>query len=76
MGGVSGPGGAREEPRKNQRVRVQRGKTVKTVSVHVSPILKTVYFLMLFLPLAGHHAITKEGDLEVPPGLLPMEQHL
>lgn len=35
MGGVSGPRGASEEPREDQRARVQRGKTVNTVTVYL-----------------------------------------
>lgn len=34
VGGVSGPRGASEEPREDQRARVQRGKTVNAATVY------------------------------------------
>lgn len=72
VGGVPGPGGPSEGPRKDQRAGVQRGEEGPLVwtfcpgSWHV------------FIPLmsvVGRHAILEEGGVEVPAGFLSMDQH-
>ncbi len=84
MGGVSGPKGSSKEPREDQRAGVQRGETVNTdtVNLQIVPfctfsVLRQphVHVFLHFSPTAGHHAVSEEGSMEVPPGLLSMEQH-
>lgn len=78
MGGVSGPRGASEEPREDQRDSIQRGETGNTARVIPCLLVITLYQMCMFhtmLSIAGCHTDPEEGGMEVSPGLLSMEQH-
>lgn len=70
-------------PRKNQRTCVQRGRTVNRVTAHLlletnmcfSCLTRCAFFDGVFVYLAGHHTLAEEGGMEIPAGVLSVEQH-
>lgn len=69
MGGLPGPRRTSEESRESQRAGVQRGMRSRV------PLQSKGSEFDAVLRLAGRHSTFKEGSVEVPSGVFPVEQH-